>query len=140
MPNLMAGATFKSLMEQLDISGACGRLMMHMLAAFNEFERGIIRERTMAGLEHARAEGRIGGGHPKLTEKQKEQDIAWIDSGEKTQADVARFFNLERSTIRRMMTHAKLDDELRREAEERKAESKRNGVGRPKKKQKEGLL
>ena len=109
MPNLMAGATFKSLMEQLDISGACGRLMMHMLAAFNEFERGIIRERTMAGLEHARAEGRIGGGHPKLTERRKD-GYRFDDSGEETQGNVSRFFNLERSTIRRMMSRADLDD------------------------------
>jgi DNA invertase Pin-like site-specific DNA recombinase len=38
-----AGATFKSLTEQLDTTGACGRLMMNMLGAFNQFEREIIK-------------------------------------------------------------------------------------------------
>jgi DNA invertase Pin-like site-specific DNA recombinase len=33
-----AGATFKSLTESLDTTGACGQLMMHMMAAFAEFE------------------------------------------------------------------------------------------------------
>jgi DNA invertase Pin-like site-specific DNA recombinase len=36
-------------------------LMIHMLGAFAEFERAMIRERTMSGLARARAEGRIGG-------------------------------------------------------------------------------
>lgn len=36
-------------------------LMIHILGAFAEFERAIIRERTMSGLARARAEGRIGG-------------------------------------------------------------------------------
>jgi hypothetical protein len=75
-----AGATFKSLTESLDISGACGRLMMHMLAAFNQFEREIIRERTKAGLDYARSQGRIGGGRPKLTDEQRKQAISWIQS------------------------------------------------------------
>ena len=57
-----AGASFKSLTETLDTSGACGRLMMHMLGAFNQFEREIIKERTKVGLERARFNGRIGGG------------------------------------------------------------------------------
>ena len=49
-----AGASFKSLTESLDVSGPCGRLMMHMLAAFNQFEREIIKERTKLGLQRAR--------------------------------------------------------------------------------------
>jgi DNA invertase Pin-like site-specific DNA recombinase len=99
-----AGASFKSLTESLDTTGACGKLMMHMLGAFNEFERSIIRERTKLGLERARANGRIGGGRYKLTPEQQQQAIAWIRSEEKTQGEVARFFKVEPSTISRMMT------------------------------------
>jgi putative DNA-invertase from lambdoid prophage Rac len=58
------GVEFVSLREGLRFDSAAGRLHAHMLAAFAEFERGVIRERTLAGLSHARSEGRIGGRHP----------------------------------------------------------------------------
>jgi DNA invertase Pin-like site-specific DNA recombinase len=106
-----AGATFKSLTESLDTTGACGRLMMNMLGAFNQFEREIIRERTKLGLARARANGRIGGGRFKLTPKQQQQAVAWVRSGEKTQSEVAEFFNLDRSTISRMMSEIRAKDQ-----------------------------
>jgi DNA invertase Pin-like site-specific DNA recombinase len=102
-----AGASFKSLTESLDTTGACGKLMMHMLGAFNEFERSIIRERTKLGLERARANGRIGGGRYKLTPEQQQQAITWVRSEEKTQGEVARFFDVEPSTISRMMSEVR---------------------------------
>lgn len=106
-----AGATFKSLTECLDTTGACGRLMMNMLGAFNQFEREIIKERTKLGLARARANGRIGGGRFKLTPKQQQQAIAWIRSGEKTQSEVAEFFSLDRSTISRLMSEVRAKDQ-----------------------------
>ncbi len=58
------GVEFVSLREGLRFDSAAGRLHAHMLAAFAEFERGVIRERTLAGLSRARAQGKIGGRHP----------------------------------------------------------------------------
>src|ERR1700730_240194 len=98
-----AGASFKSLTEQLDTTGACGRLMMNMLGAFNQFEREIIKERTKLGLERARANGRIGGGRYKLSSVQQAEAIKMIRAGEKSQAEIAELFNVDRSTISRMM-------------------------------------
>ena len=43
------GAPFQSLTEPVDTSASAGRMMTHMLGAFAEFERGIIRERSMPG-------------------------------------------------------------------------------------------
>jgi DNA invertase Pin-like site-specific DNA recombinase len=106
-----AGASFKSLTESLDVSGPCGRLMMHLLAAFNQFEREIIKERTKLGLQRARANGRIGGGRFKLTPKQQQQAIAWIRTGEKTQSEVAEFFDLDRSTVSRMMSQVRVKEQ-----------------------------
>jgi DNA invertase Pin-like site-specific DNA recombinase len=103
-----AGASFKSLTETLDTSGPCGRLMMNMLGAFNQFEREIIKERTKLGLARARANGRIGGGRYKLTGTQQDQAIRWVKTGEKTQGEVAEFFNVDPSTISRMMTEARV--------------------------------
>ncbi len=59
------GIQLKSLKEDLDTSTATGRLIFHVMAALAEFERDLIRERTQAGLEAARARGRTGG-RPKV--------------------------------------------------------------------------
>lgn len=56
---------FVSLHDQIDLTTASGRLMLHMVAAFAEFERALIRERTVLGLEHARRQGQRLG-RPKL--------------------------------------------------------------------------
>lgn len=50
-----------------------GRMLMQMLGSFAEFEREMIRERTRAGLERARKEGRVGGRRPKLTAEQQRE-------------------------------------------------------------------
>ena len=57
------GKDFIVLTQPIDTTSASGRLFMQILGAFAEFEREIIRERTMAGLERAKAEGKIGGRH-----------------------------------------------------------------------------
>lgn len=55
------GVEFRSLNDNIDTTTAAGNLMFHIMGAFAEFERNVIRERTMAGLAAARARGRIGG-------------------------------------------------------------------------------
>lgn len=55
------GVGFKSLAEQIDTTTSGGRLIFHIFGALAEFERNLIRERTMAGLRAARARGRKGG-------------------------------------------------------------------------------
>jgi len=49
------------LTENLDTSTAGGKLIFHIFAALAEFERGVIRERTIAGLAAARSNGNYGG-------------------------------------------------------------------------------
>jgi DNA invertase Pin-like site-specific DNA recombinase len=55
------GVEFRSLRENLDTSTPPGKLVFHVFASLAEFERDIIRERTMAGLEAARVRGKKGG-------------------------------------------------------------------------------
>lgn len=62
----------KSLHESIDTSTSSGKLIFHIFGALAEFERNLIRERTNAGLEAARARGRKGGRPKKLNlEKEK---------------------------------------------------------------------
>ncbi|MCA0268444.1 MAG: recombinase family protein [Bacteroidetes bacterium] len=58
---------FRSIKEGFDTTTPMGRLLYTMTAALAEFERDLIRERTMAGLDAARARGRTGGRKHKLT-------------------------------------------------------------------------
>src|SRR2546425_6097536 len=59
------GVAFKSITENIDTATATGQLVFHIFGALAEFERNLITERTMAGLDAARARGRKGG-RPKL--------------------------------------------------------------------------
>ncbi len=66
------GVYFKSIQESLDTSTPGGKLIFHVFGALAEFERDIMRERTMAGLAAARVRGRKGGRPRKLSKKQVE--------------------------------------------------------------------
>ena len=97
-------AGFKSLTEAIDTTNAAGRMMMQMVGAFAEFEREMIRERTKAGLETARLEGRIGGRRPKLRENQRKDIAENVLSGRKSGADMARLYNVSEATISRVVS------------------------------------
>src|SRR3989441_2562990 len=60
---------FKSLTENIDTTTSGGKLIFHFFGALAEFERDLIRERTLAGLQAARARGRRGGRPKALTTK-----------------------------------------------------------------------
>src|SRR6266704_7111950 len=64
-----SGVQFISLTEDINTKAASGRLTFHIFAVLAEFERNLIRERTMAGLATARARGRLGGARRKTTKK-----------------------------------------------------------------------
>jgi DNA invertase Pin-like site-specific DNA recombinase len=77
--------------------------MMQMIGAFAEFEREMIRERTKAGLEAARAEGRVGGRKPKLRENQRKDIAENVISGRKTGAQMARLYDISEATVSRII-------------------------------------
>lgn len=101
-----AGANFRSLTEAIDTCGAAGRMMMQMLGCFAEFERAMVRERTHAGLQAARAQGRTGGRRPKLLARQRAEVLGMLAAG-RTGADVARIFRVHRATISRIAAEAR---------------------------------
>ena len=58
---------FRSLTEGMDTTTSGGKLVFSIFGALAEFERSLIRERTVAGLAAARARGRVGGRPPVMT-------------------------------------------------------------------------
>ena len=64
------GVILVSFMENIDLGTSSGKLMMQIMGSFAEFERSIIRERTMAGLDRARAQGKTLG-RPKVKRRRK---------------------------------------------------------------------
>ena len=55
------GVAFQSITENINTSTATGQLVFHIFGALAEFERNLIKERTIAGVSAARARGRKGG-------------------------------------------------------------------------------
>lgn len=97
-----AGATFHSLTESIETRSASGRMMMQMLASFAEFERQMIRERTRAGIDAARAQGKKMGPKPKLTPNQRRLAVAAVKAGQSVSA-VANGLGVHRMTIYRLL-------------------------------------
>ncbi len=72
------GINFRSLTEHVDTSTPGGKCTFHLFGALAEMERDVIRRRTKAGLEAARARGRIGGRsalHPDARKLQRAREL-----------------------------------------------------------------
>lgn len=101
-----AKAGFRSLTEAIDTTTPAGRMMMQMVGTFAEFERAMLRERTKAGIDAARKEGRIVGRRPKLKEQQRAEIVKMVSRGKKTAADAARLFGVHPATVSRLLRAA----------------------------------
>lgn len=93
-------AAFKSITEGMDTTTNQGRLVFHMFGALAEFERGLIVERTMAGLAAARNRGVTGGRQPALKADEVRLARNMLNSN-MTITDVARVLKVSRATIYR---------------------------------------
>jgi DNA invertase Pin-like site-specific DNA recombinase len=98
---------FRSLTEAIDTTTAGGRLVFQIFGALAEFERQVIRERTMAGLVAARAQGRTGGRPPSLRPKDIGAAKALLRDPEITVSEVARRLGVAPSTLYRHLPKAR---------------------------------
>ena len=89
----------------MDTTTPAGKLLYHVIGALAEFERALLRERTMAGLAQAAANGKRGGRRPALTGKQRRQAREMLSDGA-TPTRVAAFFGVHRATIYRAASEA----------------------------------
>ena len=98
------GVSFHSLQENItmDKSSSTGQLMFHLFAAFAEFERNLILERSAAGRAAARARGRFGGRPEKLSKSDLELMKTLIDNGTPIKT-IAERWNVSRTTIYRYL-------------------------------------
>lgn len=98
------GVAFEAVADKMafDISTPTGKLMFQLLGAFGEFERGLIKERTMAGLAAARAEGRIGGRRRILTDRDVAEARRMLSRkrDKPSRGAVAKHFKVSESTLR----------------------------------------
>ena len=90
---------FRSLTEAIDTTTAGGRLIFHIFGALAEFERSIIRERTMAGLEAARSRGRKGGRPRLMTDESLIVAQALLRDGVLTVRDIAKQIGVSEPTL-----------------------------------------
>lgn len=97
------GIGFKSLKETIDTTTSTGKLVFHFLAALTEFERDIIRERTQAGLQAARARGRVGGKPKALSPKQQAIAQALYNDKNNSIDDICKTLGISRATLYRYL-------------------------------------
>ncbi len=98
--------SFKSLTESMDTTTSGGKLIFHVFGALAEFERDLIRERTLAGQASARARGRIGG-HPRAPSLNTPEKVAIAQSlynnKQTSISDICSTLRVGRSTLYRYL-------------------------------------
>jgi len=97
------GADFRSLADTwADTTTAHGRLMVTLLSGIAEFERELILARTKEGRARAVANGVKLGRKPVLTHHQQREALKRLATGEESHGEIARSYNVARSTISRL--------------------------------------
>lgn len=95
------GVGFRSLTEGVDTTSSTGKLVFHVFGALAEFERDLIRERTMAGLASARARGRKGGRPRAMDEEKIRVASRLMKDPEVSVAEVCRAVGVSSATLYR---------------------------------------
>lgn len=96
------GIGLVSLQDGIDTTTPMGRFTFHLFAAIAEFERELIRERTMAGLTAARARGKIGGRPAGLSKAAKNKAAAaktLYREGKLSVAEIARQLDISKTSL-----------------------------------------
>jgi len=96
---------FKSLQENIDTTSGVGKLIFHMFAALAEFEKDLIRERTMAGLSSARARGKLGGRPKVLDDKRVALAKTMHKNKEITVKEICKTLNIGKTTFYRYLKY-----------------------------------
>src|SRR4051812_10257464 len=101
------GIGFRSLQEQIDTTTSGGKLVFHVFGALAEFERDLIRERTYAGLQAARARGRLFGRPKVLSPQQVKQLRSLAKDDRNTVTEICQTLGISRATYYRYLPDKK---------------------------------
>lgn len=93
------GIGFRSLQESIDTTTSGGRFIFHIFGALAEFERNLIRERTIAGLNAARARGRVGGRPRALDEKKTQLAYQLYDEKKYAVKEICQILGISKPTL-----------------------------------------
>ena len=93
----------RSLTDHIDTGTAAGRMLYAVLGAVAQFERDVLRERTVAGMRAAKRRGEHIGRPLALTKAQVREAKTMLDRGE-SPAHIARVFRVGRSTLYRAIS------------------------------------
>ncbi len=94
------GVALRSLTEHIDTASATGKMLYAVLGAVAQFERDVLRERTVAGMRAAKSRGEHIGRPPALTSSQIREARKMLERGE-SPSHVARVLRVGRSTLYR---------------------------------------
>ena len=72
---------FQSITDGVDTKTPAGRFFFHVMASLAQMERELILERTRAGLEAARCQGRVGGRKRQMTDSKVQAARKLLASG-----------------------------------------------------------
>jgi DNA invertase Pin-like site-specific DNA recombinase len=99
------GVQFRSLTEAIDTTTPGGELVFTIFAALAQMERRVLSERTRAGLDAARARGRIGG-RPTVMTAERIEAASRLSADGMPITQIAQTFNVGRATVRRALAKA----------------------------------
>ena len=100
------GVAFRSLTENINTSTPGGRLVFHVFGALAEFERDLIRERTIAGLAAARARGRKGGRPTVWTTEKLRAARRLYAAGDTNVESIAQTLGVSRASVYRVLAES----------------------------------
>lgn len=100
------GVELVSLQDNIDTTTPMGKAMFRMLSVLAELERDMIRERTINGLQAARARGRLGG-RPRKNEKKVQQAIKMYKTKQFTINEIVEATGISSSTLYRRLQEVK---------------------------------
>ena len=97
----------KSLEEGIDTTTSTGQLMFHLFGALAEFEKNLINERSKAGLNAARARGKLGGRPKALDRNQQQLAVKLYHDRQHSITQICQMMNISKPTLYSYVAAAK---------------------------------